>query len=69
MTAYVQTGNGIIVTIPFPDCVYAAIQYKNGRRLVLVVFHFNNELRHTHKQEMELFNMWANFLLYVSVVN
>ena len=22
-----------------------------------------------HKQEMELFNMWANFLLYVSVVN
>ena len=35
---------------------------------VLVVFHFYNGLRHTHKQEMELFNMWANFLLYASVV-
>ena len=54
MTAYVQTGNGIIVTIPFPDCVYAAIHYKNGRRLVQVVFHFYNGLRHMYKQEMEL---------------
>ena len=55
--------------IPFPVCTYASIHYKNGRRLVLVVFHFYNGLRHTHKQEMELFNMWANFLLYVSVVD
>ena len=55
--------------IPFPVCAYAAIHYKNGWLLALVVFHFNNGLRHTHKQEMELFNMWANFLLYVSVVD
>ena len=55
--------------IPFPVGAYAAIHFKNGKRPVLVVFHFYNGLRHTHKQEMELFNMWANFLLYVSVVN
>ena len=38
IAAYVQTGYGIIVIIPFPVCAYAAIHYKNGRRLVLVVF-------------------------------
>ena len=58
-----------MVINPFLVCVYAVIYYKNGRRLVLVVFQFKNGLRHTHKQEMELFNMWANFLLYVSVVD
>ena len=54
--------------IPFPVCTYAIIHYKNGKQLVLVIFHFYNGLRHTHKHEMELFDMWANFLLYASVV-
>ena len=57
--AYVQIGNGIMVINPFSVCSYAANYYKNERRLVLVVFHFYNGLRHKHKQEMELFYMRA----------
>ena len=29
-----------MLIIPFPVCVYAAINYKKGRQLVFVVFHF-----------------------------
>ena len=54
-----------MLIFPFPVCMYAAIYYKNGRRLILPFFIIDCGIRPTG---YGIINMRTNFLVYVSFI-
>ena len=55
-----------MLIFPFPVCMYAAIYYKNGRRLILTFL----QLIAAYKQTgYGIINMRTNFIVYLSVIN